>query len=216
MIRKPKAIFLDWDGTLVDSFAFLLTAHNHVRNIFGMPPFTADEFMKYFGMPRDTLYQKLYEKNKLEAKTHFEAFVIQKHLKYLKPLPGADGLVRTIHELGLKSGVVSNKKGEFVRREIEHFGWTPLFSAIVGSGEAPQDKPSPDPLLLALTLSGLEGQADETWYVGDSETDALCAKQAGSPLVLIDHGHNLTGWIGEYKPILIIKNCGELSDFLLQ
>ena len=215
-LKRPSAIFLDWDGTLVDSFAFLLQAHNHVRGIIGFEPFNAEQFMEYFGQPREILYRNLYGKHGAEAKIHFEAFVTEHHLKYLKPLPGADELLRTIHKLKIPMGIVSNKKGDFIRREIDNFGWTPMFGAIVGAGEAPQDKPAADPLLLAIALANADKNLKNTWYVGDSETDAECAKNAGCISILIDHGNNISPWVGRYNPALVIKNCTELRDFLLQ
>lgn len=215
-LQRPDAIFLDWDGTLVDSFAFLLEAHNHVRAIFKLEPFTAAIFTQWFGMPREQLYEKLYGKHGAEAKRHFEEFVFRHHLKYLKPLPGADRLVRTIFDMKIISGVVSNKKGSFIRAEIDSFGWTPLLNAIVGAGEAPNDKPAADPLLLGISLAKPDLSPSNVWYVGDSETDAKCTLNAGSIMVLIDHGHNLSGWVNSYTPSLIVQNCTELSEFLLQ
>src|SRR5688572_23960171 len=148
-LKRPSAIFLDWDGTLVDSFNFLMEAHNHVRRLLGLETFSPERFSEYFGQPREILYKALYGKHAQDAKGHFETFVQKHHLKFLKPLPGAETLVNTIHNMKFPCGVVSNKKGDFIRAEIENFGWTPLFSAIVGAGEAPQDKPAADPLLLA-------------------------------------------------------------------
>jgi phosphoglycolate phosphatase len=215
-LLRPSAIFLDWDGTLVDSFGFLLDAHNHVRRTLSMELLTNEDFKVYFGMPRELLYKKLYGKYRTEAKSHFEDFVLRHHLEFLKPLPGADRLVRTIHNIKVPSGVVSNKKGDFIRKEIDNFGWTPLFSSIVGAGEAPQDKPAADPLLLAMALAKADKNPKKVWYVGDSETDAQCARNAGCILILIDHGTNIGAWVHEYEPSLMVKNCTELSEFLLQ
>ncbi len=215
-LEKPDAIFLDWDGTLVDSFNFLMEAHNHVRRTLGIEPFSAETFNEYFGQPREILYRNLYGKHAAAAKGHFETFVTKHHLTYLKPLPGADTLVNTIHKMNIPCGVVSNKKGTFIRAEIENFGWTSKFGAIVGAGEAPQDKPAADPLLLAISLARAEKHRKNTWYVGDSETDAECARNAGCMLVLIDHGTNISGWVDRYNPVLTVKNCNELSDYLLQ
>jgi phosphoglycolate phosphatase len=215
-LKRPSAIFLDWDGTLVDSFAFLMEAHNHVRRTLGIEPFDTATFNEYFGQPREILYKNLYGKHAQEAKGHFEAFVTKHHLKFLKPLPGADALVNTIYNMKFPCGVVSNKKGDFIRAEIDNFGWTPKFGAIVGAGEAPQDKPAADPLLLAVSLAKAEKHLKNTWYVGDSETDAQCAKNAGCMLVLIDHGNNITDWVERFNPVLTVKNCTELNDLLLQ
>lgn len=215
VLQKPAAIFLDWDGTLVDSFEFLLEAHSYARRKTGMPPLGRDEFLEYFGMPREVLYARLYGSKRKEAKEHFEDFVVKHHLQFLKPLSGALDLILAIVDAGIPAGVVSNKKGDFIRKEIEHFGWTRHFAAIVGAGEAPQDKPAADPLLLAIELAEIKENNELIWYVGDSETDMLCARNARCVSVLVDSGHNNT-WKENYNPALNVKNCTELADFLLQ
>lgn len=215
-LQRPEAIFLDWDGTLVDSFEFLLKAHNHVRSIFEIPPFTAEVFNDYFGQPRELLYKNLYGVHAQDAKAHFEKFVTANHLNHLSPLPGADELIRTIKNMKIKCGIVSNKKGNFVRAEIAHFGWLPLMDSIVGAGEAARDKPAPDPLLLAMKQAEVTQNLSSIWYVGDSETDAQCARDAGCPLILIEHGNALNTWVQPYAPALVVKNCPELTAFLLQ
>jgi phosphoglycolate phosphatase len=50
-------------------------------------------------------------------------------------------------DLGIVMGVVSNKKAQFLRQEIEGFGWGGYFKAVVGAGDAPRDKPAADPLI---------------------------------------------------------------------
>ena len=118
----PKAVFFDWDGTLVDSFAFLHAAHNYTRAQFGMDSFSLDVFAMYFGQPREKLYAEIYGADNIEAaKGHFEHYVYSNHAKDLKPLPGAKELLETLEGLGIPCGVVTNKKGDLVRKEIENY-----------------------------------------------------------------------------------------------
>ena len=211
-----KAIFWDWDGTLVDSFSFLHKTHNHVRGKFGMPTFSIEEFGHYFGKPREKLYRDIYGADNIEqAKEYFEAFVLANHHE-IQPMEGAQKLLETLSDLGLPMGIVTNKKGPLVSKEIINHGWNHHFIVTIGAGEAEEDKPSPKPLLLALEKSGLDIQPHEVLFVGDTENDVLCAHHADAKIAFIEDDCEKHAIAKEYNALLIFRNCNEFTDFLLQ
>ncbi|MGB0719324.1 MAG: HAD family hydrolase [Bdellovibrionales bacterium] len=212
----PKAVFWDWDGTLVDSFSFLHETHNHVRGQFGMVPFSVDVFKSYFGKPREALYTEIYGADRLEdAKAHFEAYVTANHHK-IRAVDGAAAVLQAFKALDILMGIVTNKKGAFVRQEITHQGWDDYFVTVVGAGEADADKPSPAPLLLALAQSGLGLSPEEVWFVGDTDNDLACARDAGAPSVFIASPEPQHDIADLYNPILTFQSCRQFADFLLQ
>ena len=210
----PQTVLFDWDGTLVDSYGFLNDAHSHVLTELGFAPFRQDEFKQYFGKPREILYRTIYKDWSEEAKTLFEQYVNQNTDK-LKFMQDADSVLKLLHDRNVTLGIVSNKKGSIVRREIENFGWESFFTVVVAAGEAASDKPSGAPLLLAMSRTGHTGTQASVWYVGDTEIDMKSAQEAGCPAVLLTHGEEMTNIVKEYNPILALKNCQELHEFLV-
>lgn len=215
-IPPPQAVFFDWDGTLADSFKFLYGAHLHVHALLSMEPFSLEAFEGYFGGPREKLYTEIYGGRREEAKAHFEAYVLANHLGGFEPMPGAPELIETVRARKLFAGVVSNKKANLITQEIRHMGWDDIFPAIVGAGEAEEDKPSPAPLLLALERGGITAPRTAIWYVGDKDTDILCAKAAGCVSVFIENNMEQAHVKRAFSPELSFKNCREFGDFLLQ
>ncbi|HBR69556.1 MAG TPA: HAD family hydrolase [Rhodospirillaceae bacterium] len=213
-LALPKAVFFDWDGTLADSFLFLRGAHSHVRNALGLSDLTAEQFDGYFGMPREVLYREIYGDEMELAKQIFEAYVRENHTQ-LEPLPGAGELLTAVAGHGITMGAVSNKKGDFIRDEIAHFGWQGHFASVVGAGEAARDKPAPDPLLLAIERASLKLPLADIWYVGDTETDLRCSQEAGCVSVFIQHKESDKALIEAYKPALVVRNCHELCGFFV-
>ena len=215
LFKSISAVFWDWDGTLVDSFSFLNSAHNHVRQQFGMGVFSEDEFGVYFGKPREILYRDIYgAENVEEAKEYFETYVTQNHHKIL-PIDGAERLLDGFHQRGLPMGIVTNKKGRFVQAEIAHHGWEHYFKTVVGAGEAEADKPSSAPLLLALEKSNLMLKTSEILFVGDTENDVLCAHEAGANIAFIHKDKNEQNFAKQHGAELIFSTCDEFADFLL-
>lgn len=217
LIDFPKAVFFDWDGTLVNSLAFLTKAHNYAKTQMGLPLFAGDhEFQPYLGMPRDALYADIYGARGEEAKVHFETYVHQYHTEGVKPLKGAAELLELLYDIGIPCGVVSNKRSVFLREEIKTFGWERYFKAVVGAGDAPEDKPSAAPLLFALEKSGLGVDISDVWYIGDTEFDVACAKRAGARAIVVrppyeqDKDFNVL----PHKPDLIKNSSYDFIAFL--
>lgn len=215
-VARPKGLFFDWDGTLVDSFAFLEQAHNHVLDHFEMPAFPPMGFKTYFGQPREKIYSEIYGDRKEEAKRLFEEFVNENHRALIRPMPGALELLKIVKDIGVPAGIVSNKKGDYVRNEVLALGWQDFFISIVGAGEAGEDKPSAAPLLRGAEIAGISQEISALWMVGDTEMDMACAQNAGCKGIFIGEDEEAYNCISGFKPAKIVKNCHEFSEFLLQ
>lgn len=212
--NPPSAIFFDWDGTLVDSYAFLEQAHNHTRTVLGLKPLGSGEFKNHFGGPREVLYRTLYGEQAGRAKTVFQDYYMTNHISSLKVIKGAQKVIDAVIKRALPAGIVTNKKGSLVRAEINHLGWTRHFKSVVGAGEACADKPSAAPLLLAKERAEVKSDNASIWFVGDTVNDMECANAAGCPFFLIDHENTFRD--DDPKMARRFKNLSEFQEFLLQ
>lgn len=211
----PEAVFFDWDGTLVNSLAFLTKAHNYAKDNMGLPLFAGEhEFQPYLGMPRDLLYADIYGSRGEEAKKYFEEYVHEFHTKGVQPLEGVEDILRFFKEQGIPCGVVSNKRAIFLNEEIKVFGWTSYFQSVVGAGDAKEDKPSAAPLFLAMERAGLSMSLEKVWYIGDTEFDIACAKNAGARSIIIRPPYEQEKDFSnlENEPDLVV---GSAHDFML-
>jgi phosphoglycolate phosphatase len=94
--------------------------------------------------------------------------------------------------LGIQVGLISNRNREFMEHEVsivDGTGWQDLFDTMVCGNDVEHRKPSPDLLLKALENLG-RTPGGRCWYVGDSTTDVIAAKQAGVTAVF----YNGAGW----------------------
>jgi phosphoglycolate phosphatase len=138
------------------------------------------------------------------------------HHHEIQPMAGAERLLKSLADRGLPMGVVTNKKGELVAKEITNHGWNKYFMCTIGAGEAEEDKPSPAPLLLALEKSKLDIDSNEVLFVGDTENDVLCAHGAGAKLAFIEEDEKKHEIATKYKALLMFRNCDEFADLVLQ
>lgn len=209
-----KAIFFDWDGTLVDSCAMVLEAHNHVRRQFQMPDWTHGDLFGKSSQSARERYPEVYGDKAEEALEVLYQFVSQRDLSQLPLMQGAETLLSTLSANGYLLGVVSNKRHEFLVEEIKHLKWEPYFGAIVGAGEAVSDKPSPAPLLLAMERLNPELAPKDIIYVGDSETDLLCARNTGASAIYVYKDQPDSRLVNTYDPLYTTSSLSEIGVFL--
>lgn len=210
----PKAVFFDWDGTLVNTLPGLQRAHNHVRTALGFDLWTEEEFHSNLRHSSLELYPRIYGERATQALETLYDFIDRHHLGTLEILPDAKEILDVLEQLGLPSAVVSNKRDAVLQREIKHLDWGRYFKFSVGAGIAGRDKPAGDPILYALEHSGAGCTPDELWYVGDTITDLEAAADAGCHTILITHGAERSAWIEHYQPLYVVKDCKELADLL--
>lgn len=183
-ITAPRAILFDWDNTLVDTWGTIHEALNFVMMAMKKPPWSLAETKEKVRLSLRESFPLHFGHRWQEARAIYLEKFAAIHLERLTPLCGREAMLQGLRAQGLYLGVVSNKTGDLLRREVERLGWTGLFGRIVGAGDCPADKPACDPVLLALEASGVAA-GDEVWFVGDTAVDMECAANSGCVPILL-------------------------------
>jgi len=181
--RRPRALLFDWDGTLIDSWGAIHRALVDTQEARGVAPWTLAETRARLSSLREH-FPVLFGDAWRDALDDYRRRYYATHLEAIAALDGAEALLDACAALGAPLAVVSNKLGDGLRREAAHLGWSGRFAALVGSGDAPYDKPDPAPARVALAALGLDAGPD-VWLVGDSAVDLACARNAGLGAVLV-------------------------------
>ncbi len=206
----PSAILFDWDGTLADSWHVLTLCMNDTFSQFGLPIWSEEEFRQNATRSLRDNFPIWFGAEWEAARDVFYQHFAKRHLDCIKLLPHALDCLQWIKQREIFCAVVSNKQGNFLRREVEHLGIEPYFKAIVGAGDAAKDKP--DAGVVRLALEGFEPALDSSmiWFVGDTDVDIHCARNSGCFSVFI--GKEI--WADtSVKPDMI---CEDMGGFLQQ
>jgi phosphoglycolate phosphatase len=207
---RPSVILYDWDNTLVDAWAGVAAALNAAFTAFGKPIWTVAETRARVRVSLRDSFPAMFGANWERAAELFYATLARAHLAHVRPLPGAAEVLAI--GAAWPQAVVSNKTGRFLRAEVEHLGWSRLFHSVVGAGDAAADKPSADPLLLALAAARRPADSS-VWFCGDTGTDMQAARAAGVTAVLIGDAAD-DGGPDVVKPDLIFSDCHALAAHL--
>jgi phosphoglycolate phosphatase len=147
----------------------------------------------------------------------------RRHVSGAEPLEeGIPELLKDLRGLNIKLGVISNRSREYMQKEIANVrgeNWRPLFGTMVCGDDVAHRKPWPD--LLVMAMKNLGVQADTScWYVGDSTTDVIAAKEANVTAIFYNGAGWDQNWIDRifpgtvrhpHKPDAVINHFSELA-----
>jgi len=186
-LPKPKAVIFDWDNTLVDTWPLIHEAIDKTMVAMGREPWGLQKV-------RDTVHKSMRESFPIIFGDNWEkAGEIYKnsyraiHLDKIELLSNAMNLINKLEEQGILQILVSNKIGITLRKEAAKLGIDRKFFSIIGASDAAFDKPSQEPVDLALLGSGLDPKKDVIWFVGDTIADVECAYNSGCIPVVYGH-----------------------------
>ena len=173
-----RAIFFDWDGTIVDSMAAILETEAAICRQFGLS-FDSWIFKRTFspnwrlmysslGVPED----RIAEANQIWAATF--------HSEAMRPFPGVEGALARLAAAGYALGIVTGADRAEIEPRLSRLGLDEILRVRVYADDTEEGKPHPRPLQLALELAGV-AQPKDALYVGDALDDMRMAAAAGVP-----------------------------------
>ena len=209
---RPRALLFDWDNTLVDSWGAIHDALRVTFEAMGREPWTLEQTRQRVRRSTREAFPALFGKRAEEATGIFYQAFESDHLKTLEAREGAETLLRGLVEAGgYYLAVVSNKRGDLLRREVARLGWDGYFERLVGANDAARDKPAADAVEMALGDSGL-APGPEVWFVGDTDIDMVCAANAGCLPVLLRAEPPGAGEFAGSKPGVHVIGCVQLLE----
>jgi HAD superfamily hydrolase (TIGR01509 family) len=193
-MTQLRGVILDIDGTLIDSN----DAHAHswiqamaeqgynvpfdkVRPLIGMG---GDKVLpEVTGVSKDSPQGQKMDQRRSEI---FQ----QRYLPKVRAFPHTRELLQRMHDQGLKLIVATSSKQEELNKLLNIIGpnVSKLFTQETTSSDAPQSKPDPEVMDVALQKSG--SRPDEVIMIGDTAFDIEAATKAGIKTIALRCG----GW----------------------
>lgn len=213
-IPAPRHLFLDLDGTLVDSCPGILASLEQALHAKGLTPrFPLTSAI--VGPPLEVMIARITGLE--EAATHralgadFKAHYDQEGFRLSAPYPGVlETLPRLARRYTLR--VVTNKRPGPTHGILEHLGILSCFAGVhCVEPDHPECKSKSALLRSLMKTEHLE--AREAWFIGDSRDDASAAQEHGLRFVFAAYGY---GDAPEPSPsdMLTLHAFPELLDLL--
>ncbi len=213
---KPiKGVIFDLDGTLIDSFHAIMEGFNSTLPHYGLNKLNISETKALVGLSlEDTFSNLLGKEHADEATSLFRKRYKDVYLEKTSPMPHANKTIKALNNDGYKIGVATNKHGGFSRNIIDHLGWSDAMLTVVGDGDIPSCKPSPD--MIEKNLKDMSVSKDEVIFVGDSPVDMETGRNAGVFTVAVPTGHHSGEDLKEAGAMALISDLSELGAVIDQ
>jgi len=209
-----KAVLFDLDGTLVDSLPTIAAAMAEAARMHGLAA-TAEQIVPHIGAPMNLLVEEIYGVSPEFAQAVNEDYVRIYHSQFIgltPPSPGAGALLNALGAAGVRMAIVTNKRDEGARLMTDIQGWDHHFEVVHGR-ESGAPKPEPEAAFAALRKLGVS--PTEAAFVGDTEFDMNCGRDAGIAVVIGLVGSRGADRLRAEGATHIVQSLDEIAPLLL-
>ena len=190
----------DLDGTLVDTADDLLAATNHALASADIAPLSNAQIRTVIGGGARMMLQLGIKLSGAPAVSderldgllatllaHYEANIAV----HSRPFEGALAALDALDAMGVRYGVVTNKREHYARLLLDALGLTPRLATIIGGDTLAVAKP--DPITVQTMIAHCGGDpvydAGRTAFIGDSHFDIDAGRAAGTATVACSFGY---------------------------
>jgi phosphoglycolate phosphatase len=222
--QRLGAVLFDLDGTLLDTVADIALALNRTMAEYDCKPLAEDDVRRMIGRGSPILIERATASQGRIIAASTQAEMVERFFHYYgeleasnedsaRPYTGAAESLRTLHDAGVRTAVVTNKQHRFAGSLLRRLGLADWVDVVVGGDTCARPKPDPQPLFFAC--ESLQVVPSESLMVGDSVNDVLAARAAGIPVVCVSYGYNEGRDPRTLECDLLLDSLAELPALLL-
>lgn len=222
---KKELLIFDLDGTLIDSVPDLAQATNDMLTTLGKSTYPIEIVRNWVGNGSRMLVERALvgsvevaegQLSKEEA-DHAEKVFFDAYAKVsgdnTVAYPNVSEGLKKLKQAGFTLALVTNKPIQFVPKILESFGWSELFTEVLGGDSLPAKKPDPEPLRHVCRT--LQIAPEYAVMIGDSKNDIFAGQNANIDTLGLSYGYNYGQDIRELKPTAAFDNFQGLVDWVI-
>ena len=216
---RVDACIVDLDGTLVDTIGDFEVALSRTLADLGWPPVGRTFIERTVGKGSEHLITSALAAVGAPpallatAWTHYQAHYLAINGSCSTIYAGAVEGLQALQAAGLRLACLTNKPLGFAGPLLQSKQLDRYFDHVFGGDSFSRKKPDALPLL--KTCAALGTTPARTLMVGDSSNDAMAARAAGCPVVLVSYGYNHGLPVEDAGADAVIHRLDELLGVLL-
>lgn len=179
-MNKEKWVFLDLDGTLIDSLDEMFKIYMKFLESHGIKG-TYAEFEKLNGPSLNQIVKYLKNKYNFKESTEFllkkYSQMIEDKFSKIQPINGSEGFLKNLKENNIHSALVTSSSKALTNSFLKKKNWENYFDIIVCGDDVKKSKPEPDIYFQCLKKSNTDKK--NVIVLEDSENGIESAKRAG-------------------------------------
>ncbi|MGE5842633.1 MAG: HAD family hydrolase [Deltaproteobacteria bacterium] len=217
-----EGLIFDLDGTLIDSVGIYYVMMETVFEELSWPPVSREVMRKAIkdgGFDWDLVLPsgtgRTTEDLIASAREVIRAMYPRVFEDEVDLVPGAENLLKRLHERNVKLGLVTSTLERFIEFKLiplKKRRLRELFQSVITLDDVKNRKPSGDPLLECARRLG--AHPEKCAYVGDATVDIVAGKAAGMRTIAVLTGVDDYEALEEEDPDLILDSVAQLTERL--
>ena len=212
-----KLFIFDLDGTLLDTVPDILYHVNNLFDMFSYPRVTYEQVKQNIGNGLKNLVAKLTKctnKQKIEKMTRVLIIMYKSNPgEHTIAYNGISNVVKTLHNLGHVTAILSNKAGAVTRELVNLLLKDVPFNEVIGGEDGFKLKPDPEGVNYLLNKYGVQNQ--NAYIIGDGEADITVGKNANINTISVLWGYRTKEQLLKVGATNFVENVNELTNVLL-
>jgi HAD superfamily hydrolase (TIGR01549 family) len=218
-----KAVIFDLDGTLIRSTIDFQEMNRAVAETLlshGLPKHILDPNGRVNeSIVRAYSYFKVHSQDgwidRLEMDLNRVSLEVEMaFVDHTEAVPGAFETLSHLDERRMPSAILTRGSRPYTLRALRASGLEGRFQSVICRDDFPLTEAKPNPIALRRVFDDLGLNNRQCLFIGDHETDYLCAQGANAPFAAVLTGsHGQDVW-GRLKPELIMSSIADLPSVL--
>jgi HAD superfamily hydrolase (TIGR01509 family) len=203
-----SSIFLDFNGTLVDSKDASHRVYTDVLQKFGYDkPFSLADYTARSHYRHVENYQHLLNRQDVADVVEYHSSLHAKYAHHVRVYPHVLETLSRLHRKGITLAIVSSASRSKIVPLLKRHNIQEYFKAVISGDDVQNPKPHPEPIKQALAATETAPQV--ALMVGDSTADIEAARSAGVRSVGVTYG-NFPAQVTAARPDFLIHSFDEL------
>ncbi len=211
-----KAVCFDFDYTLGDCTNSIVAGFVHGLTGLGWPAPDRETVRSTIGYMLEDSYAMLTGDRDPDHQAKFRALFTEvareRQIHETILFPGAPELLRGLRERGVRTAIVSTKRGDTIELILENHGLRDAVELVIGSADVKRPKPDPEGLLFVLERLGVN--PEDALFCGDTVLDAGAAQNAGTRFAAVLNGTTGAEAFAPFQPDHISPDLWDLARWL--
>ncbi len=204
-------LIFDWDGTLIDSAAKIVTCMQYAAEESGVEPLPDEPIRQIIGLSLPQAIAVLYPNESPALHEDIRQRYVSHYIGMDQtPTPLFAGVTETLHTLrdtGYTLAVATGKARRGLDRVLEQMNMQKFFHATRCADET---RSKPHPQMLHELLDFFVCEPEQALMVGDSCYDMEMAQAAGVPRVAVSYGAHSIEQMLRYEPVACLDCFADL------
>lgn len=212
-----EVLVFDWDGTLVDSEAHIVSCIAEASSVVGLPELSYDRMKSIIGLGMREALEALYPgiaDEQIEAlRQHYSERFRASSESAMKLFDGVEDVLESLKSQGFRLAVATGKSRRGLEVAKRQTGLGRFFDIECCADETSS---KPDPRMLHKIAGHYDVSPGRMLMVGDTTFDLEMASRAGSDSVAVSYGVHAVSELSAWNPKTIIDEMSELPAWLRQ